>query len=495
MAERDSRPADEPAVAGRDASEPDGRAAEPARVDAADSAQTAAQTAARTAAPTGAVEATDARRRAAEAADRARTERRRAEQAGAEAHAAAEAAEAAEAHAAAEAAVAARVDAQAEGDAEVAADAAAGADPILDHAARRREAGADEENPFGRPGRPMSRRSPFRVGFSAAVGVGLVYLLYRALVNAQSVLVLVLVAAVLAIGLNPTVSRLERLGMRRGLAVAVVFFGAVLFFSAIGYAILPPLVEQAARFVQALPSYIQDLEHNRRLADLDRRFGIFDKLQAYLTSRDLSQRAASNLLTIGSTIASLVFKGLTVLILTLYFLSSFNTITHTAYRLVPRTRRARATLLGDEILSRVGGYVAGAFIVALIAGTASLIWLSAWNVPYPLALALVVMITDIIPLVGATIGAIAVTTITFFVSIPVGIATAIFFVVYQQVENYLIYPRVMKRSVDVNPAAAIVAALVGGTLLGIVGALLAVPVTAAIQLILREVVLPRQDAV
>ncbi len=495
MTERDSRPADEPAVAGRDASEPDGRAAEPARVDAADSAQTAAQTAARTAAPTGAVEATDARRRAAEAADRARTERRRAEQAGAEAHAAAEAAEAAEAHAAAEAAVAARVDAQAEGDAEVAADAAAGADPILDHAARRREAGADEENPFGRPGRPMSRRSPFRVGFSAAVGVGLVYLLYRALVNAQSVLVLVLVAAVLAIGLNPTVSRLERLGMRRGLAVAVVFFGAVLFFSAIGYAILPPLVEQAARFVQALPSYIQDLEHNRRLADLDRRFGIFDKLQAYLTSRDLSQRAASNLLTIGSTIASLVFKGLTVLILTLYFLSSFNTITHTAYRLVPRTRRARATLLGDEILSRVGGYVAGAFIVALIAGTASLIWLSAWNVPYPLALALVVMITDIIPLVGATIGAIAVTTITFFVSIPVGIATAIFFVVYQQVENYLIYPRVMKRSVDVNPAAAIVAALVGGTLLGIVGALLAVPVTAAIQLILREVVLPRQDAV
>jgi len=105
-----------------------------------------------------------------------------------------------------------------------------------------------------------------------------------------------------------------------------------------------------------------------------------------------------------------------------------------------------------------------------------------------------VMITDIIPLVGATIGAAAVTVITLIVSIPVGIATGIFFIVYQQVENYLIYPRVMKRSVDVNPAAAIVAALVGGTLLGIVGALLAVPVTAAIQLILREVVLPRQDA-
>jgi predicted PurR-regulated permease PerM len=375
-----------------------------------------------------------------------------------------------------------------------AADPTAQPDPIVDHEARKREAGVDEENPFGRPGLPMNRRSPFRVGFSAAVGVGMAYLIYRAMVNAQSVIVLVVVAAFLAIGLNPMVSRLEQIGMRRGLAVALVFLGALFFFSAAGYAILPPLVKQATEFVQSLPDYVRDLEQNARVAELDRRFGIIDRIQAYLTDRDLSTRAASNLLSLGSTIAGLVFKGLTVLILTLYFLSSFNALTNTAYRLVPRTRRARVTLLGDEILGRVGGYVAGAFVVALIAGTCSLIWLSAWDVPYPLALALVVMITDIIPLVGATIGAVAVTVITLIVSIPVGIATGIFFLVYQQVENYLIYPRVMKRSVDVNPAAAIVAALVGGTLLGIVGALLAVPVTAAIQLILREVVLPRQDA-
>jgi len=383
-------------------------------------------------------------------------------------------------------------------EAEASAAAAAGlaeADPIVDHEARRREAGVDADNPFGRPGQPMSRRSPFRVGFAAAVGVGLVYLIYRALVNAQSVLILVLVAAVLAIGLNPTVSRLQRIGMRRGLAVGLVFFGAVLFFSAAGYAILPPLVEQATKFGHELPNYVRDLQQNPTLRRLDERFGIFDRVQEYLTSRDLSQRAAANLLSIGSTIAGMVFKGLTVLILTLYFLSSFNTLKSTAYRLVPRTRRARVTLLGDEILGRVGGYVAGAFVVALIAGLTALIWLSSWGVPYPLALALVVMITDIIPLIGATIGAIAVTVVTLIVSIPVGIATGIFFLAYQQIENYLIYPRVMKRSVDVNPAAAIVAALVGGTLLGIVGALLAVPVTAAIQLIVREVVLPRQDAV
>jgi predicted PurR-regulated permease PerM len=366
-------------------------------------------------------------------------------------------------------------------------------DPIVDVEVRRQEAGVDDDNPFGRPGAPMSRRSPFRVGFSAALGVGMAWLLYRALVDAQSVLVLVLVAAFLAIGLNPAVSRLERLGMRRGAAVGLVFLGALLFFSIAGYAILPPLVEQGTKFVQALPGYVRDLAKNPTIHDLDQRFNLIDKVQNYLEAR--ASQAPSNIVSIGSTIASTVFKGLTILILTLYFLSSFNTITDTAYRLVPRSRRARVTLLGEEILGRVGGYVAGAFVVALIAGTSSLIYLSVARAPYPLALALVVMITDIIPLVGATIGAVLVTIVTFIVSVPLGIATFIFFLIYQQVENYLIYPRVMKRSVDVNPAAAIVGALVGGTLLGVVGALIAVPTTAAIQLILREVLLPRQDSV
>ena len=126
---------------------------------------------------------------------------------------------------------------------------------------------------------------------------------------------------------------------------------------------------------------------------------------------------------------------------------------------MPRTRRARVSLIGDEILGRVGGYVAGALVIALIAGVATLVWVSALGIQYPLALALIVTVTDIIPLIGATIGAVIVTPVAFFDSITVGIATGIFFVVYQQVENYLIYPRVMSRSVDVNPAAAIVGAL------------------------------------
>jgi predicted PurR-regulated permease PerM len=369
----------------------------------------------------------------------------------------------------------------------------ADADPIVDEEVRKAEAGADEENPFGRPGLPMNRRSPFRVGFGGAIGVGLAYLLYRALVNAQSVIVLVLVSAFLAIGLNPTVSRLERLGLRRGAAVGSVFLAVAAFFSIVGYAILPPLVEQGSRFIRSLPQYVEDLKKNRTIADLDKRFHVIDRVQDYLSHR-FGDQAASNILSLGSTVASTVFRGLTILILTLYFLSYFNQITQTAYRLVPRTRRARATLLGEEILGRVGGYVAGAFVVALIAGSTSLIMLASLGVAYPLALALVVMITDIIPLIGATVGAAAVTVIVLIGSLPKGIAVLVFFLVYQQVENYVVYPRVMKRSVDINPAAAIVGALVGGTLLGVVGALIAVPATAAIQLIVKEVVLPRQDS-
>jgi predicted PurR-regulated permease PerM len=281
--------------------------------------------------------------------------------------------------------------------------------------------------------------------------------------------------------------------MRRGGAVGIVFLGVLAFFAAFGYAVLPPVVTQVANFVEALPGYVGDLQNNAVVDDLDQRFGLVDRLNDYVTG-DLGTQVAGNIVSIGQQVAGLIFKGLTILILTLYFLSSFNAIKETAYRLVPRSRRARVTLIGDEILGRVGGYVAGALVVALIAGTATLVWVSALGIPYPLALALIVAITDIIPLIGATIGAVVVTAVAFFVSLPVGIATAVFFIIYQQVENYFVYPRVMSRSVDVNPAAAIVGALVGGTLLGFVGALLAVPATAAIQLILREVLVPRQDA-
>jgi predicted PurR-regulated permease PerM len=183
-----------------------------------------------------------------------------------------------------------------------------------------------------------------------------------------------------------------------------------------------------------------------------------------------------------------------VLILTLYFLSAYPNIKRGAYRLIPRSRRARVGLIADEILSRVGGYVLGNLATSVVAGVAAFVFFMIAKVPYPVALAMLVAIFDLIPLVGATIAAVVCTAVAFFVSVQVGIFSTAYFLVYQQVENFVVVPKVMKRTVDISPLATIVAALVGGTLLGVMGALLAIPVAAAIQLIGSEVIYPRQDA-
>ena len=153
------------------------------------------------------------------------------------------------------------------------------------------------------------------------------------------------------------------------------------------------------------------------------------------------------------------------------------------------------TELGDRILQSVGAYVSGAFVVAMAAGISSLVFLFAVGLSeYAVALAAVVTILDVIPMIGATLGAVIVTAIGFATDPLTGLYCLIFYILYQQFENYVLVPRVMKRTVDVSPLTTIVAALLGGSLLGIVGALVAIPVAAAIQLILGEVFVPRQDA-
>jgi predicted PurR-regulated permease PerM len=183
---------------------------------------------------------------------------------------------------------------------------------------------------------------------------------------------------------------------------------------------------------------------------------------------------------------------LTVLVLTIYFMATFDRIRSGAYALVPASRRERVRLIGDEILAKVGAYMVGALAIAVLAGASAFVFALVAGLAYPFALAVVVAICDLIPQVGATLGAVVISVVGFAHSLPVGIACVVFFVIYQQVENYLIYPKVMRRSVRVSDVAAIVAALLGVALFGVVGALVAIPAVAAIQLIMREVVLPRQ---
>ncbi|GLI03781.1 AI-2E family transporter [Phytohabitans aurantiacus] len=344
---------------------------------------------------------------------------------------------------------------------------------------------------FGRPGRPL-RQSPFLIGFIGGLGALLAYTAYQAIQNAAGVLILIFVALFLAIGLNPAVDRLRRFGLPRGAAVAAVTFGLLLLLCGGLFALVPPVVTQSTEFADKLPQYIEDLKNNATINDLNERYDVIDKVQNAVNADTISG-ALGGVLGGAQFLFGTVFRVLTVLVLTIYFMAAFDRIKGAAYQLVPASRRERVALITDEILSKVGAYMVGAIAIAVVAGVSTYIFLIIAGVAYPFALAVVVAVCDLIPQIGATIGAVVVSIVGFAESLPVGIACAIFFIVYQQVENYLIYPKVMRRSVEVSDVAAIVAALLGVALFGVIGALVAIPAVAAVQLILREVVVPRQQ--
>jgi len=352
----------------------------------------------------------------------------------------------------------------------------------------------EEEHPYGRPGRPLRRNSPFYVGFFGALGVLVAYVLSQAVLQARSVIVLVVVSMFLAVGLNPVVEAMTRRGIRRGMAVLVVFVIVIGAFVGFGFAVVPPAIDEGNQFVKNLPQYLQDLKSNGTINRLNQDYGIIDKLSAQVSNANLGGQVFGGLLGFGKIVVSAVFSALTILVMTLYFLSSLPSIKHQAYQLVPASRRERVQKLGDEILTRIGGYVGGAATIAFVAALSSYLFLRIIDLQLALALALFVGLTDLVPLVGATIGAAVVTTLAFLDTPTKGIACIVFYVIYQQVENYFIYPRVMKKQVDVPAALTVVAVLFGGALLGVVGALLAIPTAAAVLLIVREVLVRRMEA-
>jgi predicted PurR-regulated permease PerM len=365
-------------------------------------------------------------------------------------------------------------------------------DPVLDTGARRIEAQVDDDNPFGRPGKPMGTRGPFRVAFTAALGVALAALLVDSVIIARQVLILILIAAFLAVGLDPAVRWLVRHRLKRSLAVLVIVMAALGLFGGFVAAVVPPIATQSTQLVKKAPDYVQRLDKNPTIKRLDNRYHFVQTLKAK-ARKGISINALGGLFGVSKAILGIVASTLTVVILTIYFLANMPGIKRTMYRMVPRSRRARVGLLADEILNRVGGYVLGNLFTSFVAGVTTLIWLEALHVPYAVALSLFVAITDLIPLIGATIGAIGVTGVALFQGIPTGIATFAYYMAYQQFENYVLQPRVMKKTVDVAPVVTIVAALLGAALLGILGALIAVPIAAGIQLVLTEVAFPRQD--
>ncbi|WP_408606752.1 AI-2E family transporter [Catenuloplanes japonicus] len=343
---------------------------------------------------------------------------------------------------------------------------------------------------FGQPGRPL-RRNPFLTGLLGGLGLALAYAMFLGIRNASSVLVLIFIALFLAVGLHPAVVALQRWHIPRGLAVALVVLGVVGLIGGGITALVPPVVTQVGGFVEQLPSYVEALQRSRTLRELIQQYDLVEKAQT-LVSTENASRVFGGVFGGARLVFGTVFNVLTVLILTIYFLAGFERMKRAGYLLVPASRRERVQLIGDEILAKVGAYLVGALGVALLCGLSTFVFALAVDLPYPFALAIVVAICDLIPQIGATLGAVVVSLVGFATSLPVGIACIVFFILYQQLENYLIYPKVMRRSVEVSDVAAIVAALLGVSLFGVIGALVAIPAVAAVQIIIREVVIPRQ---
>ena len=355
----------------------------------------------------------------------------------------------------------------------------------------------DEQDRFGTPGRPISKGHPFYLGFVGGLGLLVAYGLSQVVLQLSQVITLLVIALFLALGLDPVVRFLQGRGMGRGAAVGVVFAGVIAVFVGFTAAVVPPVVSQATQLADQAPELVDSLLRSSLVRRLDEQYGIVSKLSTELQSRLSDGNLLANLfggvLGAGKAVLSGFFSAFTVLVLTLYFLASLRTITETGYRLVPASRRERVRLLGDEIIRRFGGYVAGQITVATINGVCTFLLLTVLRLPYALVLSLTVGLFGLIPLVGATIGAVVVVLVALFHSWQLGLVVTVYYVVYQQVENYVIAPRVMSRSVSVPGAVAMVAALAGGTLLGVVGALIAIPVAAGILLVVDQVWMPRQE--
>lgn len=355
-------------------------------------------------------------------------------------------------------------------------------------------AAASSREAVARAGRPETRVfSAFKAGFFGGVGLLLAYMAYLSLDTIRSTLIVIAVAALLAIGLDPAVNWLIRRGLRRGAAVAIVFLALVAAIAGAIYALVPPIVTQLTAFIGNLPNTLKNLLDNPTIKNLDAKFGIIKQIQESDIVKNVGSGAASGILSGAATVAGIVFDLFVVLILTLYILAGFPQIKAAGYRLSPASQRARVTDLGDKILKQMGGYLSGATIIAIQAGLVAGVFSAIVGLPYPWAIALGAALLDFVPVVGPIIVAISIALIGFTQSLTIGIVAAAFYLCQHLFEAYVLYPRVMRRTVHISSGAVIVAILVGGALLGVTGALLAVPVAAAAQLIVREVVMPIQE--
>jgi predicted PurR-regulated permease PerM len=323
------------------------------------------------------------------------------------------------------------------------------------------------------------------VAVGVLVGVYLVYLLRKPLTW-------IVIAGFIAIAVSGPIRWLDQRIHRRGLAVAVVYLAVILTPAMVAAILVPPIVKEANNLVDSVPTYVSDLQRfvhdNKQLSKIEADYDITGQLQAQAAKLPAKIGGAAGVLgSIGLGIVNSLFAGVTILILSIFLVGSGSGWINSFINRRPLEQQPMLRRATQHISAAVGGYVAGALLQATIAGITSFILLSILGVPYAAALALIVALLDLVPLVGATLGAIVVGIVTVFTDFPVAtIIWVIWSIIYQQVENTVIQPRIQARAVQVHPFVVLVAVLFGSTLFGVLGALLAIPFAAAIQIIGRE---------
>jgi predicted PurR-regulated permease PerM len=350
---------------------------------------------------------------------------------------------------------------------------------------------------YGILGKPINQSHPFYFGFIATLGALTAIVLMRALASASQIFVLILIALFLATGLNPAVEALRKRKMSRSTAVTVIFSSVILFVIFFALVVVPPVISQGTNLIENAPQLLQDLMKNETINQLNTQFGLIDTLQEKLktitSDGTLLISTFGGVIGVGKSVLSGFFTALTILVLTLYFITSLPQAVNLGLSLVPASRRDRVGVLTNAIIARVGAFVGSQILIAAMAAVFVVILATVLGMPSPFAIGMIVLVAALIPLIGHFLGGGIVTLIALTQSVAIGAIAFVAYVVYVQIENYVVTPRIMKRTLAVPGAVTIISALIGSSLLGLVGGLLAVPVAASIILILDEVVIPRAN--
>ena len=337
--------------------------------------------------------------------------------------------------------------------------------------------------------------NPFMFGFLGALGVLVALALAQAVLTVQSVLILVVLALFLALGLNPAVDFFTRRRMPRAFAVTLVTLTTLAIIALGVTALVPILTEQTTNLSRNLPTMLNNLASQPQLAEWNEKYDVVRRVQEFITSGNLLNNLFGGLWGAGRILANMVFSVIVTLVLTIYFLASLPTIKETIYAFAPASRRPRAKYLADEIFRGVSGYITGMFVIVSVASLCAFVFMNIAGLgAYSLALSFVVAMFCFIPLVGSSLAMASVALVAFAVNPTVGIATIIYFLIYQQFDAYVLYPTVMRRTVKVPGALVVLSAIIGGMLFGVIGAVIAIPTTAAVLLLFREIVQPALDA-